>query len=84
VTRWRSCKSLLRTGGKADPAIRIYKRKNEAGELVGWSADFKIPSLEIWANVRERGMPTYFYGSIYPTKDAAIEAARRNIKSRSE
>jgi hypothetical protein len=70
---------------KASPAIRIYKRKNEAGEIIGWSADIKIPSLmNLRANVREVNMPTDYYGSIYPTKEAAIEAARRDIRARSD
>ena len=70
---------------KAEPAIRIYKRKNEAGEIIGWSADIKIPGLmNLRANVREANMPTDYYGSIYPTKEAAIEAARRDIRARSD
>jgi hypothetical protein len=67
----------------AEPTIRIFKRKNEAGELVGWTANIKIPGYNMWVNVRERGLPTDFHGSIYPTRDAAIEAAKRTLKSRS-
>jgi hypothetical protein len=68
---------------KAEPTIKIFKRKNEAGEIVGWSADIKLPGYNRWVNVRESGIPTDFYGSIYLTKDAAIEAAKRTIISRS-
>ena len=68
---------------KTDPAIRIFKRKNADGEIVGWGADIKIPGHNLRADIRESGMPTDYHGSIYPTKEAAIEAARRDIKSRS-
>jgi hypothetical protein len=68
---------------KASPAIRVYKRKNADDEIVGWSAEIKIPGLEVWADVREGGMPTDYFGSIYPTKEVAIEAARQDIKLRS-
>ncbi|MGA7324049.1 MAG: hypothetical protein WBX25_06115 [Rhodomicrobium sp.] len=65
-----------------DSTIRIYKRKNEAGEIVGWSASIKIPGTTMWADVRHRSMPTDFYGSIYPTKEEAVEAARADIQAR--
>jgi hypothetical protein len=63
---------------KREPTIKIYKRGNEAGEIVGWSADNKIPGMGMWTNVR-RDEPRDFHGSIYPTKDAAIEGAKREI-----
>jgi hypothetical protein len=46
--------------------------------IVGWSADIKIPGMGMWTNVR-RDRPVDFYGSIYPTKDAAIEGAKPEI-----
>ena len=67
---------------KAEPTIRIFKRKNGAGEIVGWSASIKIPGSNMWADVRQRCMLTDFYGSIYPTKDAAIGAAKTDILAR--
>jgi hypothetical protein len=51
---------------------------NEAGEIIGWSADIKIPALRMWTNVR-RDEPRDFYGSIYETKADAIEGAKREI-----
>ena len=65
-----------------EPTIKIYKRKNAAGEVIGWSAEYQIPGSKLWADVRERGMPTDYWGSIYPTKEAVIEAARREIRVR--
>jgi hypothetical protein len=58
--------------------IKIYKRRNEAGQIVGWCAEIKIPGLQMWTNVR-RDEPRDFYGSIYPTKEAAIAGAKREI-----
>jgi hypothetical protein len=66
---------------KAEPTI--FKRKNEAGEIVGWTADIKLPGHDRRVNVREHGIPTNFYGSIYPSKNEAIEAAKRKIIWRS-
>ncbi|MGA7325825.1 MAG: hypothetical protein WBX25_15395 [Rhodomicrobium sp.] len=63
-----------------EKTIRIYKHKDEAGHIVGWSGDIKIPGYIMWINVRERSMPTDYDGSIYPTKDAAIEAAKRTMQ----
>jgi hypothetical protein len=63
---------------KPGTTIKIYKRRNEAGEIVGWSADIKIPGLQMWTDVR-RDTPRDFYGSIYPTKEAAIADAKREI-----
>ena len=62
--------------------IRIFKRKNDAGEIVGWSAKIKIPGTNMWGDVRQRSMPTDFYGSIYPTKEEAVEAAKADIGAR--
>jgi hypothetical protein len=64
------------------PTIRIYSRKR-AGVVIGWCAEIKVPGLNIWANVAESSMPTDYWGSIYPTKEAAIEAAKRDIRARS-
>ena len=66
---------------KAEPTICIFKRKNEAGEIVGWSASIKISGTTMWADVRHRNVPTDFYGSIYPTKEEAVEAARADIRA---
>jgi hypothetical protein len=63
---------------KLETTIKIYKRRNEAGEIVGWSADIKIPGIGMWTNVR-RDRPVDYHGSIYPTKEAAIEGAKREI-----
>jgi hypothetical protein len=30
---------------KPEPTIRVYKRRNEAGEIVGWSAEINIPGI---------------------------------------
>jgi hypothetical protein len=73
-----SCFVLGWLCGKARANDQIYKRRNQAGEIVGWSAGIKIPGLSMWTNVR-RDEPRDFYGSIYPTKDAAIEGAKREI-----
>jgi hypothetical protein len=67
---------------KPEPTIKVYRRRNEAGEIVGWGAEIKIPGINLWASVRDFNFPTDYYGSIYPTKDAAIEAAKREIISR--
>ncbi len=68
---------------KAEPTIRIFKRKNEAGEIVDWSASIKIPGTNMWGDVRQRSMPADFYCSIYPTKEEAVEAARADLRARS-
>ena len=59
--------------------IKVYKRRNKTGEIIGWSAEIKCPGTNLWANVCERGVASDFYGSIYPTKDAAIEAAKAEL-----
>jgi hypothetical protein len=64
---------------KPQPTIRIFKRRNDAGEIVGWGAEIKIPGINLWASVRDCNFPRDYYGSIYPTKGAAIEAAKREI-----
>ncbi|MGA7328993.1 MAG: hypothetical protein WBX25_32030 [Rhodomicrobium sp.] len=62
--------------------IRIYKRKKEAGEIIGWPASIKIPSSSnMWGDVRHRSMPADFYGSIFSTKEAAIEAAKAELRA---
>ena len=66
---------------KSEPTIRGYKRRNEAGETVSWFARIKIPGSSLWADVR-KDRPLDYYGSIYSTKDAAIEAAKREIIAR--
>ena len=68
---------------KPGTTIKIFKRRNEAGEIAGWSAEIKIPGTSLWASVRDRNFPTDYHGSIYPTKDAAIEAAKADIIARS-
>ena len=35
---------------KSDPAIRIFKRRDANGEIVGWGADIKIPDLNLQAD----------------------------------
>jgi hypothetical protein len=45
-------------------------------------AEIKIPSTRLWASVCDCNFPTDYYGSIYPTKDAAIEAAKADIIAR--
>jgi hypothetical protein len=45
---------------------------------VSWFATIKIPGTSMWADCR-RDEPRDYYGSIYPTKEAAIEAAKREI-----
>jgi hypothetical protein len=66
---------------KLEPTIKIYKRRNEAGETVSFFARIKIPGSSLWADVR-KDQPLDYFGSIYPTKDAAIEVARREIMER--
>jgi hypothetical protein len=65
---------------KPEPTIKIYKRRNEAGEVVGWRAEIKLPGVgsDMWTDCRH-DRPVDFYGSIYPTKEAAIEGAKREI-----
>jgi hypothetical protein len=45
---------------------------------VSWFATIKIPGTNTWADVR-RDLPLDHFGSIYPTKEAGIEAAKREI-----
>jgi hypothetical protein len=66
---------------KPEPTIKVYNRRNAAGEIVSWFATIKIPGTSLWADVRT-DQPLDCYGSIYPTKDAAIEAAKREIIER--
>jgi hypothetical protein len=67
---------------KPKSTIKIYKRRNEAGGIIGWRAEIKIPCTSLWASVCDCNFPTDYYGSIYPTKDAAIEAAKADIIAR--
>jgi hypothetical protein len=67
---------------KPEPTIKIFKRRNEAGEIVGWGAEIKIPGTSLWASVRDSNFLTDYHGSIYPSKDAAIEAAKADIIAR--
>jgi hypothetical protein len=73
-----SFRSKLGPVEKPETTIKIYKRRNEAGEIIGWCAEIKIPGLQMWTDVR-RDEPRDFYGSIYPTKAEAIEGAKREI-----
>jgi hypothetical protein len=57
-----------------ETTIKIYKRLNGVGKIIGWSAKIKVPGLWMWTDVR-RDPPADFYGSIYPTKDATVAAA---------
>jgi hypothetical protein len=61
-----------------ETTIKIYNRRNEAGEIVSWYATIKIPGTSMWADVR-RDQPIDCYGSIYETKAEAIEGAKREI-----
>jgi hypothetical protein len=61
-----------------EATIKIYNRRNAAGEIVSWYATVKIPGTSLWADVR-RDQPIDYYGSIYETKVDAIEGARREI-----
>jgi hypothetical protein len=63
---------------KPGTTIKIYWRRNEAGETTSWFARIKIPGTSMWADVR-KDRPLDYYGSIYPTKDEAVEAAKREI-----
>jgi hypothetical protein len=63
---------------KPGTTIKIYKRLNGSGEIIGWCADIKIPGIGMWTEVR-RDEPRDYWGSIYPTKEAAIEGAKREI-----
>jgi hypothetical protein len=63
---------------KPGTTIKVYNRRNAAGEIVSWFATIKIPSASMWADVR-CDQPYDHYGSIYPTKEAAIEAAKAEI-----
>jgi len=57
-------------------SIRVYKQKDHSGRIVGWSAQF-LGWANIWFDVRVRGLPCDETGwTLYPTKEAAIEAAR--------
>ena len=73
------CSAMVRMG---ENTIRIFKRKNKAGDIVGWSASIKTPGTNMWGDVRQRSMPTDFYGSIHPTKEEAVEAAKVELRAR--
>jgi hypothetical protein len=63
---------------KPETTIKVYNRRNAAGEIVSWFATVKIPGASMWADVR-CDLPLDHFGSIDPTKEAAIEAAEREI-----
>ena len=62
--------------------IRIFNRKNAHGEIVGWSVSIKRPGSDIWSDIRKNGLRTDDHGSIFPSKAAAIEAAKADIAAR--
>ncbi len=62
--------------------IRIFNRKNAHGEIVGWSVSIRRPGSNIWSDIRKSGLRTDNHGSIFPSKAAAIEAAKAEIEAR--
>jgi hypothetical protein len=66
---------------KPGTTIKVYRRRNASGETTSWFARVKIPGTSMWADVR-RDRPIDYFGSVYQTKDEAIEAAKREIIAR--
>jgi hypothetical protein len=63
---------------KPGTTIKVYRRRNASGETTSWFARVKIPETSMWSDVR-KDEPRDYFGSIYPTKDAAVEAAKAEI-----
>jgi len=62
--------------------LDLVEKPETTIKIIGWSAEIKCPGTSLWANVCERCVPSDFYGSVYPTKDAAIEAAKAELIKR--
>jgi hypothetical protein len=43
---------------KPEPKIKIFKRRNESGQIIGWGVEIKIPGTSLWASVRDSRFPT--------------------------